>query len=301
MKLSLKYKILRTCMKATGIKRRMSGSKEELLKRAEAEAAKKKIPKFKSLDLDITVRKFEGEDVVYMTHKQKVNRVCIFLIGGGMIKYPQLSALKKAMKICIETGRDFIIPYYPLCIDQPITVAYDFMCRLYEDTLQHYRAENILLCGSSSGGNLALGLAAHINAIDESLPMPGKIYASSAGTCFNKQEEWEEAWKLNEYDFLIDAKYMETAREILTHGDMVPDYMLFLDEGSFVGLKEVYLCYGSHETLYAACKPILSGLKRDGVKVTLEIGEELFHCYPFFPICKEAKVGWDKMSAYLKG
>ena len=56
--------------------------------------------------------------------------------------------------------------------------------------------------------------------------MPGKIYASSPGTCFNKQEEWDEAWKLNEHDFLIDAKYMETAREIMTHGESVPAYML---------------------------------------------------------------------------
>lgn len=301
MKLSMKYRVLRACMKAVGVKKRFSGSKEEILKAAQAGAAKKKIPQLKSTDLNISVRKFDGEDVVYMTHKQKTDRVCVFLIGGGMIKYPRPGSLRKAMQICVETGRDFIVPYYPLCIDQPITVAYDFVYRLYEDTLQRYKAENILLCGSSSGANLALGLTAHINTMGEALPMPGKVYASSPGTCFNKQSEWDEAWKLNEHDFLIDAKYMETACEIMAHGEIVPKYMLYLDEGSFAGLKEVYLCYGSHETLYAACKPILSALKRDGVKVTLEVGEELFHCYPFFPLCKEAKLGWDNMIAYLKG
>jgi len=301
MKLSLKYRVLRTCMKATGMKKRLSGTKEEILKMAGADAAKKKIPQLKHPKLDITVRKFDGEDVVYMTHKQKTDRVCIFLIGGGMIKYPRPDALKKAMKICLETGRDFIVPYYPLCINQSVKVAYNFMYRLYKETLQQYKAENILLCGSSSGAYLALGLVSHINAMDEGLPIPGKIYASSPGTCFNKQEEWDEAWKLNETDFLIDARYMETAKDIMTHGEDILGYMGCLDEGNYKGLKEVYLCYGGHETLYAACKPILSSLKRDGVKVTLEVGEGMFHCYPFFPLCKEAKRGWDKMIAFLKG
>lgn len=300
MKLSMKYRVLRECMKAAGVKKKLAGTKEEILKAAKAGAAKKKIPQLKSPDLDISVRKFDGEDVVCMTHKQKTNRVCIFLIGGGMIKYPRPDALKKAMKICAETGRDFIVPYYPLCIDNCVKVAFDFMYRLYKETLQHYTAENILLCGSSSGAYLALGLVSHINALGEGLPIPGKIYASSPGTCFNKQEEWDEAWKLNETDFLIDAKYMETAKDIMTHGEDIPGYMGCLDEGNYKGLKEVYLCYGSHETLYAACKPILSGLKRDGVEVQLEVGEELFHCYPFFPLCKEAKRGWDNMIAYLK-
>ena len=77
--------------------------------------------------------------------------------------------------------------------------------------------------------------------------------------------------------------------------------MCYLDAGNFKGLKDVYLCYGGNETLYAACKHILSGLKRDGVKVQLEVGEEMFHCYPFFPLCKEAKRGWDNMIAFLKG
>ncbi len=300
MKLSLKYRVLRACMKAAGVKKRLSGSKEELLKMAEADAAKKKIPQLKSPDLDITVRKFEGEDVVCMNHKQKTEHVCIFLIGGGMIKYPRPDALKKAMKICLETGRDFVVPYYPLCIDQSVKVAYDFIYRLYKETLQQYKAEKILFCGSSSGAYLALGLVSHINAMGEGLPIPSKIYASSPGTCFDKQEEWDAAWKLNETDFLIDARYMETAKDIMAHGEDVPDYMRYLDEGNYVGLKEVYLCYGGHETLYAACKPILSGLERDGVKVILEVGEGLFHCYPFFPLCKEAKIGWDKMIAYLK-
>ena len=103
MKLSMKYRVLRACMKAAGVKKQLAGTKEEILKAAKAGAAKKKIPQLKSPDLDISVRKFDGEDVVYMTHKQKTDRVCIFLIGGGMVKYPRPDALKKAMKTGVNS------------------------------------------------------------------------------------------------------------------------------------------------------------------------------------------------------
>jgi hypothetical protein len=31
------------------------------------------------------------------------------------------------------------------------------------------------------------------------------------------------------------------------------------------------------------------------------IGEGMFHCYPVFPICKEAKDGWNMMVQLMKG
>ena len=34
--------------------------------------------------------------------------------------------------------------------------------------------------------------------------------------------------------------------------------------------------------------------------IKMIIGEGMFHCYPVFPICKEAKEGWDKMVQLMK-
>lgn len=46
--------------------------------------------------------------------------------------------------------------------------------------------------------------------------------------------------------------------------------------------------------------PVVQALKRDGVRVRLEIGKGMFHCYPFFPIVKESKEAWDRMIAYIR-
>ena len=49
------------------------------------------------------------------------------------------------------------------------------------------------------------------------------------------------------------------------------------------------------ECLYAAAPSIEEALKRGGADYELIVGEGMFHCYPVFPIVKEAKEGWRQM------
>lgn len=297
-KFSTKYRVLHQIVKASGFKKKFQKPADEMLKMAKKQTEKVKIPTLSHPELNITIENFDGEKVVYMRHKSKSERACLFIIGGGMIKYPRVPAIKKAMKIALQTGRDMIIPYYPLCIDNIITRPYDFVYKLYQDMLITYSAENIIVTGSSSGANLAIGLSANINAKNEGVPQPGKIYASSPGECFKNDEIKQYSHQLNEKDIIIDAAYMESATWIMTKGKEVPSYMLYLEDGDYTGLKEVYLCYGSDEVLFAAYEPIKNRLEQCGVKVISEIGEGMYHCYPFFPLVKEAQVGWDKMIEY---
>ena len=211
-----------------------------LLERARREAAKVSIPQMEDASIHTEVREIGGAKVVYLMHREQSDRACLFLIGGGMIRYPRPSAIKKAMKIERATGRDMIVPYYPLCIDQPIDRTYDMLYTLYQRLLDDYQ--------------------------------PEKVYAASPGECIDREDIREKAAALNPKDVVIDAQYMDHAKEIMTKGREVPSYMLYLEDGHYQGLREVYLCYGSDEVLYAACDPILQALKKDGVRVHLEIG-----------------------------
>ena len=42
------------------------------------------------------------------------------------------------------------------------------------------------------------------------------------------------------------------------------------------------------------------GKKKYGVYYQMIVGEGMFHCYPVFPIVKEAKEGWDLMVRLMK-
>jgi acetyl esterase/lipase len=218
-----------------------------------------------------------------------------------MISAPRPGAVSKALRFARETGLDVFVPYYPLCTDSPLTKAYEMIHDTYRVMLEDYAAEHISVLGTSSGGNLALGMVPYINDGHGDTPMPGYIMAISPGTCVDTDEEWRRMQTLDRLDVAIPAEYMKTAVEIMRHGDdSVPEYMIWLQKGDFTHCPKVTFMYGSDETLYACAPSFEAAMKRYDVDYEMIVGEGMFHCYPVFPICREAKDGWNQMIQRMK-
>ena len=289
-------------VKASGLKKRWVGaSTEDLLEARRKQNARNSIPELQDDAFDISQIKVMGFPVLRLIHKKRANRDNLFLIGGGMISAPRPGSIKKALRFARETGLDLFIPYYPLCTDWPLTKAYEMIHATYREMLKEYAPERISVLGTSSGGNLALGLVPYINDGHGDTPMPGHIMAISPGTCVETDEEWQRMLELDKVDVAIPAQYMKTAVEIMRHGDdSVPDYMIWLQKGDFTNCPRVTFIYGSDETLYACAPSFEAAMKKYGVKYRMIVGEGMFHCYPVFPIVKEAKEGWDMMVQLMK-
>ena len=171
----------------------------------------------------------------------------------------------------------------------------------YRVMLRNYAPEHISVLGTSSGGNLALGMVPYINDGYGDTPMPGYIMAISPGTCVDTEEEWRRMLELDKKDVAIPAEYMKTAVEIMRHGDdSVPDYMLWLQRGDFTNCPKVSFIYGSDETLYACAPSFEAAMRKYGVDYEMIVGEGMFHCYPVFPLGREAKEGWERMIRKMK-
>lgn len=115
-------------------------------------------------------------------------------------------------KLCCETGCDVWFPFYPLCMERCITETYAMVYECYRKMITLYGGGNVSTCGFSSGGALALGIAAHNNAQPEPLPQPRHIVAVSPG-----EVPWNDAEKarmqaLNERDVSIDYAFMVTVK-----------------------------------------------------------------------------------------
>lgn len=300
--MSVKYEFLKFLVKAAGIKKLwVSKSTEELLENRRRQNAKNRIPNLKDNAFEISRIDVMGFPVLKLIHKEHTDRANLFLIGGGMVSAPRPGSVKKALRIAKETGLDLFIPYYPLCTEYPLTKAYEMVHATYRAMLQSYQAENISVLGTSSGGNLALGMIPYINDGHNDAPVPGHIIAISPGTCVETDEEWQRMLELDKKDVAIPAQYMKTAVEIMRHGDdSVPDYMIWLQKGDFTGCPRVTFIYGSDETLYACAPSFEAAMKRYGVDHRIIVGEGMFHCYPIFPVCREAKEGWDMMIRIMK-
>ena len=296
-KMSVKYEILKRIVKLIGLKNSWSGkSAAEIVAKKKKENAKNKILPLSDPEFEITQIRVMGHVVIRMIHRQKTSRANLFIIGGGMVSAPRPDSIKKALRFARETGVDVYVPYYPLCTDHPLTVAYEMIHETYKEMLKDYKAENISVLGTSSGGNLALGMIPYINDGHKDTPVPGYILAISPGTCVETEEEWQRMLELDKVDVAIPAEYMKTAVDIMRHGDMsVPEYMIWLQKGDFTDCPHVTFVYGSDETLYACAPSFEKAMKKYGVNYDMIVGEGMFHCYPAFPIVKEAKEGWDMM------
>ena len=300
--MTLKYEILKRLVRIINIKKMWCGmSTEELLENRRRQNAKNRIPDLKDDAFEISRIEVMGCPVLKLIHKEKTDRANLFLIGGGMISAPRPGAVRKALRFARETGLDVFVPYYPLCTDFPLTKAYEMIHETYRVMLEDYAAEHISVLGTSSGGNLALGMVPYINDGHGDTPMPGYIMAISPGTCVDTDEEWRRMQALDRLDVAIPAEYMKTAVEIMRHGDdSVPEYMIWLQKGDFTHCPKVTFMYGSDETLYACAPSFEAAMKRYGVDYEMIVGEGMFHCYPVFPICREAKDGWKQMIQRMK-
>ena len=300
--MSLKYEILKRLVKAANIKRMWTGmSTEKLLENRRRKNAKNPIPDLKDDAFIIDRIEVMGCPVLKFIHKQKTDKANLFLIGGGMISAPRPGSVKKALRFAKESGLDVYVPYYPLCTDYPLTQAYEMVHETYRVMLRDYEAGHISILGTSSGGNLALGMVPYMNDGHQDTPMPRYILAISPGTCVDTDEEWQRMLELEQKDVAIPAQYMKTAVEIMRHGEKsVPDYMLFLQRGDFTGCPKVTFIYGSDETLYACAPSFEAAMEKYGVNYEMIVGQGLFHCYPVFPICKEGREGWDLMIRLMK-
>ena len=300
--MTLKYEILKRLVRIINIKKMWCGmSTEELLESRRRQNAKNRIPDLKDDAFEISRIEVMGCPVLKLIHREKTDRANLFLIGGGMIAAPRPGAIRKALRFARETGHDVFVPYYPLCTDSPLTKAYEMIHETYRVMLEDYAAEHISVLGTSSGGNLALGMVPYINDGHGDTPMPGYIMAISPGTCVDTDEEWRRMQALDRLDVAIPAEYMKTAVEIMRHGDdSVPEYMIWLQKGDFTHCPKVTFMYGSHETLYACAPSFEAAMKRYDVDYEMIVGEGMFHCYPVFPIVKEAKEGWNMMVRFMK-
>lgn len=298
--MSLKYEILKTLARLIGPKKFLMGDVDELVEKMKRENAKNKIPKLSDPEIAVAEIKVAGFPVLKMIHRQKTDKAGLYMIGGGMIRSPHSFDIKTALRIAKESALDLYVPFYPLCTDYPITNAFEMIHETYKVMLENYAAKNISALGTSAGGFLALGIPAYINAQKSDVPMPGRIIAVSPGACAATDEEWKAMLALDKADMIIPARFMKTMETVMRHGMEVPDYMIFLQKGDFTNCPAVTFMYGTDEVLFAVASSFEDTMKKHGVNYRMIVGEGMFHCYPVFPICEEAKRGWDQMIRILK-
>lgn len=232
---------------------------------------------------------------------EPARRAILYFFGGGMVIGPDKGDLPVMRKLMRDTGCDVWFPFYPLCMEHCITDTYEMAYECYRRMIELYGGGNVSTCGFSSGGALALGIAAHNSALGKPLPQPRHIVAVSPG-----EVPWNDAEKarmqaLNEKDVAIDYAFMVTVEKFMRHGqENVPDYMISGSRGDFSGVGDIHFFYSSDEVLYGALPDFEEACRRANVPYTAHARPGMVHCYCMLPYFKEAKEDFAKIADLLK-
>ena len=239
--------------------------------------------------------------LIVRENEKPSERAILYFFGGGMVIGPDKGDLPVMRKLMRDTGCDVWFPFYPLCMEHCITDTYAMVYECYRRMIGIYGGGNVITCGFSSGGALALGIAAHNNAQAEPLPQPRHIVAVSPG-----EVPWNDAEKarmqaLNERDVAIDYAFMVTVEKFMRHGqENVPDYMISGSRGDFSGVGDIHFFYSADEVLYGALPDFEEACNRAGVPYTAFARPKMVHCYCMLPYFKEAREDFAKITDILK-
>ena len=107
---SLKYKILLSVFRVLPVKKLMAGLTEKTQKLFRKAYKGADIPTLSDPALVILQKEVAGSKVLYARHRKKADRVGIYLVGGGMLKYPKPSQAKEIVKLARECDMDMLLP-----------------------------------------------------------------------------------------------------------------------------------------------------------------------------------------------
>lgn len=296
--MSFKYTMIKAMFHIVPMQKIMAKPYEELLKTFHTAQAKPSIPQLKDPAFTYQTHTIDNFPVLEISHKKKCDHVCIYVAGGGMLKYPKPAQAKDLISLAKETGRNMLLPYFPLAPEYDLIDALDMLYATYKMALKHYPAENIAFLGGSSGAAMVLWLMSYINRQGEGVPMPGKIALSSPGSALTAEER-KRAEELNKKDLIMSTTALDNIFKGMVGGKELPEELLYTSKGIYDGIKDVYLSYGGDEVFSAAAQSTAQCLRSYGAKVTLEIAEGMYHTYAVLPYVKEAKPGHQRLVAYL--
>ncbi len=294
--------LLRSAYKLSGAKKAFRLPEDEILKVIEKQNRNRGV--FTPTD---SKAHYETVDVngfpclIVRENEKPAERAILYFFGGGMVIGPDRGDLPVMRKLGRDTGCDVWFPFYPLCTEHCITETYDMAFECYRRMIELYGGGNVSTCGFSSGGALALGIAAHNNASGRPLPQPRHIVAVSPGEVPWNDAEKQRMQTLNDTDVAIDYAFMVLVEKFMRHGqENVPDYMISGSRGDFSGVGDIFFVYSSDEVLYGALPDFENACKRANVPCTAFARAKMVHCYPMLPYFKEAKEDFAKITEVLR-
>ncbi|MHA1112380.1 MAG: alpha/beta hydrolase [Promethearchaeota archaeon] len=224
---------------------------------------------------NISAEKYSGSP------KDSNTGVMLYLHGGGYFM-GSVSAYRAQVSIlCKKLHLDEVYSIdYRLAPENPYPAALDDAFETYTWLLEEkfISPENIIVMGDSAGGGLALALLHRIKS--RKLQQPKAVICLSAWTDLTLTSESMKT-KVKEDPF-FSVGNIETSAEFYLNGESPDNPEVSPIFADFSGFPPIFLQVGSRELLLDDTLTIAEKMKKQGVSVTVDVQEGMFHAFLIF-------------------
>lgn len=192
-------------------------------------------------------------------------------IHGGALVYMGGKLVEPiAMMTCVQTGCDVVALDYRMPPDHPFPAALDDCLAVYKELLKQFGPENLIVTGSSAGGNL--GAALMLRARDEALPMPAGLVLLSPETDLTESgDTFQTLMGIDRMGLHTNANLLYANGQPLDHPLISP---LF---GDLSGFPPTFLQSGTRDLFLSNTVRTHRALRTAGVEAELHIWEAMPH------------------------
>jgi acetyl esterase/lipase len=235
-------------------------------------------------------------EVVYPLNPPPLERVILYLHGGGFFVHLPNSYRRFARRLAEACGATVCLPAYRLAPEHRYPAAPDDCMLVYRALLaEGCDPRQVCVMGDSAGGNLAL--VTLLRARDESLPLPACAVVMSPGADLTfsggSYRRNAQADPLVPMDALHQVAQQYSDAESRLHPHVSP--ML----GDFTGLPPLEILVGSTEVLLDDSVSVAESCRAAGGQVDLQVWREMPHVFPMYRFLPEAQMAMQRIVAFV--
>lgn len=253
-----------------------------------------------SSNQNLIVKKQEIEDInAFKIYTEGLNEdnIILFFHGGDFT----IGSTNDHLDLCGKISAASNLPV--LSIDYRLAPEHKFPDSL-EDCLISYlwllkngiKPSNIILCGISAGGTLALSTLLYLKEKNIELPLGAVCMSPAVDMLFqghsivtNGGKDW------------ITRKRLLNLRKVYLKGKDPVDPLASPLYGDLGGLPPILLQVGSHELLLDDIIKFHKKAKESSVEISFELWKDMFHSFQIFSSCiEEGQDAIDSAGAYIK-
>ena len=230
-----------------------------------------------------------GCQMMLFNESTTTENLVIYLHGGAYVSEIEDLHIIFCDKLAEKANATVFAPIYPLAPNHTFEETYAIVENLYELLLKFEKP--ITIMGDSAGGGLSAAFCEYLSA--NGLAEPEHLILISP---------WVDVSMSGDYDDYIDIDPMLGVDGLVEMGKAwagdidTKDYRVSPLYGNIEKLPQTAIFVGTHEIFYPDILNFYNKLKDNGIDVELNVGEEMSHVYPLYPLVPESKEAFNRIA-----